>query len=80
MRRNRESRADAYSLLLALQKFSFVVCLVVAREILAITKPLSVQLQGSYTDIARAHRDINQVKKQVKQNRNDLDKFHSLVL
>ena len=76
---NRESRADAYSLLLALQKFSFVVCLVVAREILAITKPLSVQLQGSYTDIARAHRDINQVKKQVKQNRNDLDKFHSLV-
>ena len=76
---NRESRADAYSLLLALQKFSFVVCLIVAREILAITKPLSAQLQGSYTDIARAHRDIDQVKRQVRKNRNDLNKFHTLV-
>ena len=76
---NRESRADAYSLFLALQKLSFVVCLIVAREILAITKPLSVQLQGSYTDTARAHRDVDQAKEQVKQNCNDLDKFHSLV-
>ena len=46
---NRENRADAYSILLALQKFSFVVCLVIAREVLAITEPLNVQLQGSYT-------------------------------
>ena len=76
---NRESRVDAYSLLLALQNFSFIVSLVVAREILAITKPLSIQLQGSYTDIARAHRDVDQVRRQVKLNRNDIDKFHSLV-
>ena len=58
---NRESRADAYSLLLALQMFSFVVCLIVAGEILAIIKLLSSQLQGSYTDIARAHHNIYQV-------------------
>ena len=76
---NRESRADAYSLLLALQKFSFVVYLIVAREILAITKPLSSQLQRSYTDIARAHHNIDQVKRQVRQNYNDLNKFHTLV-
>ena len=76
---NRESQADTYSLLLALQNFSFIVSLVVAREILAITKPLSIQLQGSYTDIARAHRDVDQVRRQVKLNRNDIDKFHSLV-
>ena len=76
---NRESRADAYPLLLALKKFSFVVSLVVAREILAITKPLSVQLQGSYSDIARAHCDVDPVKRQVKIYRNDLNKFHSLV-
>ena len=44
---SRESRADAYYLLLALQKFSLIFSLVIAREILAITKPLSVQLQGS---------------------------------
>ena len=68
---NRESQADAYSLLLALQKFSFIVSLAVAREILAITKPLSIQLQGSYTDIAKAHCDVDQVRRQVKLNRND---------
>ena len=76
---NRESRADAYSLLLALQMFSFVVCLIVAGEILAIIKLLSSQLQGSYTDIARAHHNIDRVKRQVRQNRDDLNKFHTLV-
>ena len=60
---NRESHADAYSLLLALQKYSSVVSLVVEREFLAITEPLSVQLQGSYTDIARAHCDVDLVKR-----------------
>jgi len=54
---------------LVLENFSFIVCLVVARGILAITKPLSSQLQGSYTDI---HHDIGQ-------NRNYLNKFHSQV-
>ena len=76
---NRENPADAYSLLLALQKFSFVVCLIVAREILLITKPLSSQLQRSYTDIARAHHNIDQAKRQVRQNHDDLNKFHTLV-
>ena len=46
---------------------------------MAITKPLSVQLQGSYTDVTRAHCDVDPVKRQVKANRNDLNKFHSLV-
>ena len=69
---NRESRADAYSLLLALQRYPFVISLVVAREFLAITKPISVQLQGSYTDIARAHCNVDLVKRQVKTNHNDI--------
>ena len=34
---------------------------------------------GSYTDIARAHHDIDQVKRQVRENHDDLNKFHSLV-
>ena len=59
---NRESHSDVYSLLLALQKFSFVVLLVITREVLAIMKPLSVQLQGSYIDIARAYSNVKQVK------------------
>ena len=37
------------------------------------------QLHGSYTDISRAHCDVNQVKRQAQLNRNDTDKFHSLV-
>ena len=40
---------------------------------------ISSQLQGSYTDIARAHHNIDQVKRQVRQNRDDLNKFHTLV-
>jgi len=76
---NRESRGDAYnSLLLALQKFSFIVSLVITREVLAITKPLSVKLQGSYSDIARVYSNIELVKKQVKQNRAKIEDFHTL--
>ena len=68
--------------MLALQKFSFIVSLVVAREVSAITKPLSVQLQGSYTVIARAYHNIDQVKKQIKLiilNHTTVEQFHTLV-
>jgi len=57
---NRESHGDAYSLLLALQKFSFIVSLAITR--VAITKPLNGQVQGSYNDIARAYSNIELVK------------------
>lgn len=40
---------------------------------------ISSQLQGSYTDIARAHHNIDRVKRHVRQNRDDLNKFHTLV-
>ena len=56
-----------------------MVCLILAREILVITKPLSSQLQGCCTDIAGAHHDIDQVKRQVRQNSIDLNKFNTLV-
>ena len=46
---------------------------------MAITKPSSVQLQGSYTDIAWAHGDVDAVKRHVKANHDDLNKFHNLV-
>ena len=64
-----------------LHKFSFVVLLVITREVLAITKPLSVQLQGSYVDIARAYSNVKQVKKQIKQNSRTIkiEDFHTLV-
>jgi len=76
---NRDSRGDAYSLLLPLQKFSFIVSLAITREVLAITKPLSVQLQGSCSDIARVHSNIELVKKTGKINRAKIEDFHTLV-
>ena len=43
---SRGSHTDAYSLMLAFQKFSFAVSLVILKEILAIRKPSSVLLLG----------------------------------
>ena len=54
--------------MLTLQKFSFIFALIiVTREILTITKPLSSQLQASHAEIARVHHDIDQAKGQVRQ-------------
>jgi len=49
---NRETRADAQSFLLAVSQFSFVATLVVTQTILALTRGLSVKLQGRYVDVS----------------------------
>ena len=59
---NRESRSDAQSLLLALSQFQFIVTLKVTQSVLAYTRALSVKLQGRYSDIARAYREVDNVK------------------
>lgn len=58
---NRETRADAQSLLLALSQFPFMVALVLSQKILAYTEGLSVKLQGRYVDVVRAYQDIESV-------------------
>ena len=48
---NRESRADAHSLLLAISQFAFIVALEAAHSVLSYTRALSIRLQGQYMDI-----------------------------
>ena len=43
------------------------------------TMGLSVKLQGSYVDIARAHHEINTLKSSLKKLRRDVNCFHSRI-
>jgi hypothetical protein len=51
---NRDSRTDAQSL--SLSRFPFIFALVVTKEVLANTKGLSVNFQGRYVDVVKAHK------------------------
>lgn len=74
---NRDSRSDAQSLLLALTHFPFVVALVIARDVLAYTKALSVKLQGRYVDVVKAYNQIAFVKTTLQIARDDVDTVHA---
>ena len=76
---NRDSRSDAQSLLLALSQFQFLVTLQVTQNVLAYTKGLSVKLQGRYTDIARAYREVETVKNAMKSLRSNVNSFNARV-
>ena len=70
------TRSDAHSSLLALSQFSFICTLVVTQTILACTKGLSVELQGRYVNVVRAHKDIEAVKLVLKGFRSEVDRIH----
>ena len=55
---NRESRSDAQLLLLALTHVPFIVALVIAKDVLAYTKALSVKLQGRCVHVVSAYSQI----------------------
>ena len=73
---NRETRSDAQSHLLALSQFSFILTLVMTQKLLGYTKGLSVKLQGRYSDVVRAHSDIEVVKSTLKGVRSGVNSFH----
>lgn len=73
---NRDSRSDAQSLLLALTRFPFIVALVIAKDVLAYTKALSVKLQGRYVDIVRAYNQIAFAKATLQSARDSVDSVH----
>ena len=50
-----------------------------AQKVLAYTKGVSVKLQGHYTDVVRAHQDIETVKATIKGVQSRVDTFHSQV-
>ena len=76
---NRESKSDAQSLLLALSQFQFLVALKVTQNVLAYTRGLSVKLQGRYTDISRAYREVDNVRSTVQHLRSNVEAFHARV-
>ena len=76
---NRDSRSDAQSFLLALSQFPFIVGLHTTQEVLGYTKGLSIKLQGKYVDVARAHRDIEQVKSTLLNARRNVESFHKSI-
>ena len=73
---NRESRSDAQSLLLAL---TLIVALVIAKDVLAYTKALSVKLQGRYVDVVSAYNQISFVKTTLQSARDDVDTVHARI-
>ncbi len=75
----RESQFDARSLLLALSQFQFIVTLKVTQSVLAYTRALSVKLQGCYSDIARAYREVENVKSTACDLRYNVNRFHARV-
>ena len=76
---NRESRSDAQSLLLALTHFPFIVALVIAKDVLAYTKALSIKLQGRFVDVVSAYNQINFVKTTLQCARDDVDSVHARI-
>lgn len=76
---NRDTRSDAAALLLAMSQFSFTVALVATQNVLAYTKGLSVKLQGQYVDVARAHRDVENVKATIQGARSNVNTFHDRI-
>lgn len=72
----KDSIDDAHSHLSSLSQFSFIVGLQDTQAVFSYTKGLSVKLQGRYTDITRAHHEIEMVKSAVKDARANIDSFH----
>lgn len=74
---NKDSIDDARSHLSSLSQFSFIVGLQATQAVFSYTKGLSVKLQGRYTDITRAHHEIEMVKSAVKDARANIRRFFS---
>ena len=73
---NRETRADAQSLFLALSRFPFIISLVITKDVLAFTKALSIKLQGRYVDVS-AYNHASLVLTTLKSARENIDGVHA---
>jgi len=76
---NRDTRSAAQSFLLAMSQFSFIVTLVATHNVLVYIKGLCITPQGPYVDVARAHREITNVKETLRKVRSNVDNFHSRI-
>ena len=76
---NRETRADAQSLFLALSRFPFIISLVITKDVLAYTKALSIKLQGRYVDVVSAYNHLSLVLTTLKSARENIDSVHACM-
>jgi len=76
---NRDTRQEANVFFNSLLRFPLIVALMLTREVLLMTKVLSIKLQGAYIDIARAHEEVELVKQQVQNNREHLEVYHKRI-
>lgn len=72
-------RADAASLSLVLNRFPFIFRLMVTKEVLGMTKGLSIKLQKRAMDIAKAFDEIGTVKATLQKSRDGVEAFRERV-
>ena len=77
---NRDSRSDAQFFCWHCHNFlSLWDCISHKQFWDTLTKGLSIKLQGKYVDVARAHRDIEQVKSTLLNARRNVESFHKSI-
>ena len=72
-----ENQELMHTLFIALTRFSFIVSLVITKDVLAYTKALSIKLQGRYVDVVNAYQQINFVLTTLRDAREDVDSVHA---
>ena len=75
---NRETVSDANGLLSAIEKFSFLLILMVVFNVLSYIKGLTVLLQQRSLDIVQGIELIQDVQEQLKELREDIDDWHKI--
>ena len=73
---NRDTSADASTLLIAITKFDFMMAFVIAWKALSLVKPLSIGLQSSSMDICKAYEEVASTTRSIQHIRNNVDQFH----
>ena len=75
---NRETISDANDLLSAMEKFSFLVTLMVVFNILSYIKGLTVLLQQRSLDIVQGIELVKEVQEQLQELREEIDDWHKM--
>lgn len=72
---NRDTQKDASSYFFACTRFQFIITLVITSQVMSYSKTLCVSLQARGTDVIKAYRHVNLVKKSLMEVRDKIDDF-----
>lgn len=75
---NNSTISDAYGLLAAIEKFSFLVTLVVVQNVMSYIKALTKLLQGRSLDIVHGIELVEDLQKQLEEIRDDVEEWHKV--